>query len=150
MPPTFAYAMGFILYAAGTGGVLLLSALLALSVKTRPAAIRLALGALWSFPSMIAHQILAFPGVIMMILLGSAAFSGGQNMERFVGIPLLFLSIIWFATASAYGIIFGYQFIWRIRGGETVSHALDRNVLLRQPFIRNVYERLKARLRTVA
>jgi len=127
MPPTFPYIVGLAAYLIGTSAVLIASMLMFFFPNTRMLARRLGAGALASFPSMIAHQVLAFPLTILIIALGRVAFSLESHLrgaEVFVGIPLLLSSIICFAIASAYGIYFGYKLSWELFAGTTLKGTL--------------------------
>jgi hypothetical protein len=127
MPPTFAYIIGFMMYAVASAAVLVVACGLAIFGSTRLNGIRLAAGTLLSLPGMLIFQVISFPFVLLTILIAAACFAifePNERMQAMIGVPILLLSVALFAASSAYGIYFGYRNAWLICGGTPWREAL--------------------------
>lgn len=127
MPPTFAYLIGLMMYAAASVAVLCVAVVLTLFSSSRLVGIRLATGALLSLMGMLIFQIVSLPLVLLAVIATSTFFSAidpNEGLWVMIGIPILLLPVGVFAASSAYGIYFGYRTAWLICGGTTWREAV--------------------------
>ena len=120
MPPTFAFIICLCAYLAISVLIFLVAGILSAFKATRRLGIRIAAGALLSFPGMILFQIIVFPFAIIAMLSAGACFwllGSCQELRQYIEISFLLLSVCIFAAGSAFGIYFGYRTAWIVFGG---------------------------------
>jgi len=144
MPPTFPYILAFILYLAVSACILIFSLGCIIFPKSRQIGKKIGVGVFFSLPSMVLFQIIGFPFTILVILLASSMFYAlkfNDTLQFCLGIPLLFFATLVFATASGYGIYFGYRAGWMIVSGTSLKEICksDRVIM----FFLYIWDKIK-------
>jgi hypothetical protein len=144
MPPYFPYILALFAYIAFAACVLLVAALLAIPHQTRSFAKRLAASMIGSFPGVFLFQMLAFPFVLVVLLMlfvTYAVFHPSDGWQGFIIVGFGLLMFCIFGVASLVGFYAGWRVAWEFAAGRSIRDFLGADRLL-GPFVRLARRRL--------
>ncbi|MBN8246849.1 MAG: hypothetical protein J0L84_05330 [Verrucomicrobia bacterium] len=117
------YLAAWFLYLMVAMGVWIACCILALHSRTRPLAVRLAVGMAGSFPGVFLAQMVTGPPIIVMVILGMV-MGGLLKDDGGVAIGCALIGMVVFASASLVGFCTGWALAWRVASGRSLWDAV--------------------------